>query len=327
MISVKNTLIVILLAVPCFLSAQDSLRIIDAVAADVGGKHITIAEIMDYAKNIMQEKGAPKTEAAFREQLNSAYGEALTNLIVRQLILIRYDQAKQKLPDWVFNRRVESVVEEHFGGDRSQLVSMLNKRGISYAKWKKKIEEDTIITAMRQQFVDQNIVIRLEDIKNVYDTSYATNKLSGTTRLGMILLRPNEKQTAEDAIANAKTLVEKLRSGQDFAATARKVSLEGHASKGGDWGYINPEDELRKELVEALAALKPGHISDPVVIAADYVYILKKIDESTDLSVSFESVRDEIERNLRADAGAARFDAWIDSLKQSTTIRVYKPTP
>ena len=66
--------------------------------------------------------------------------------------------------------------------------------------------------------------------------------------------------------------------------------------------------------------------SAPIVIGSDYIYILKKLDESKDLSIPFDSVRDEIERTLRADAGAERFDAWIDSLRKATTIRVHKPT-
>lgn len=298
--------------------------VVDAIAADVGGRHITVAEVMEAARDIISSDGA-LSAPALAERLPAAYAEALTNLVTRQLILIRYDQAKQKLPEWMLKRRAEAIVEEHFGGDRSLLVSMLTQRGLSYEKWRKKIEEDTIITAMRHQFVDQGIVVKPEDVLAVYERDYATRKLDGPVRAALILLRPEEGQSAAAAITNAAVLARELQGGKDFAAAARRLSSDPHAADGGDWGYIDPAAELRKELVDALAALKPGEVSAPVVIGSDYIYILKKIDESKDLSIPFDSVRDEIERQIRAEAAATRFDAWIDSLRRATTIRLHKP--
>ena len=299
--------------------------VVDAVAANVGGRHITVAEVMEAARDSISAEGTISS-TALAEKLPGAYAEALTNLITRQLILIRYDQAKQKLPNWLLNRRVEAIIEEHFGGDRSLLVSMLAKRGLSYAKWRKKIEEDTIITAMRSQFVDQGIVVKPEDILAVYERDYANRKLPGPVRAALILLRPEEGQSADAAVSNAVVLARDLQAGRDFAATARRLSQDPHAANGGDWGFINPAEEFRKELADAILALKPGEVSDPVVIGSDYIYILKKVDESKDLSIPFDSVRDEIERHLRADASIERFDAWIESLRKATTIRVHKPT-
>ncbi len=318
-----NTFLILAFAA-CHLAVAEPM-IVDAVAADVGGRHITVAEVMEAARDSISAEGAISA-TALAEKLPGAYADALTNLVTRQLILIKYDQAKQKLPNWMLNRRVEAIIDEHFGGDRSLLVSMLAQRGLSYEKWRKKIEEDSIITAMRSQFVDQGIVVKPEDILAVYERDYANRKLPGPVRAALILLRPDEGQSPEAAVSNAVVLAKDLQSGKDFAATARRLSKDPHARDGGDWGYIDPAEEFRKELADALSSLKPGQVSDPVVIGSDYIYILKKIDESKDLSIPFDSVRDEIERTLRADAGAERFDAWIDSLQKATTIRIHKPT-
>ena len=312
---------------PALLTAQDALKLIDAVAAEVGGRRITVAEVMEGANAIITSGEMPVSQADLKDKFISAYGEALTNLINRQLILIRYEQAPHKLPAWVFNRRVDAVVEEHFGGDRSQLVSMLSKHGITYAKWRKNIEEDTIINTMRQQFVDSGITVKPEETRAFYDSTFAHTQLPGHVRVALILLRPADGQSADEVMTGARELCGKIRAGQDFAAIARKLSVEDHASKGGDWGYIEPADELRKELADAVCALKPGEITDPILVAPDYIYILKKVAESEDLSIPFDSVREEIERQLRAKAASARFNAWIDSLRKATTVRILKPTP
>ncbi len=307
------------------LAAADP-HIVDAVAADVGGRRITVAEVMEAARDIVRAEGTLTSPEAFARQLPAAYAEALTNLVTRQLILIRYDQAKQKLPEWMLKRRAEAIVEEHFGGDRSLLVSMLTQRGLSYEKWRKKIEEDTIITAMRHQFVDQGIVVKPEDVLAVYERDYATRKLDGPVHAALILLRPEQGQSVDAAVTNAAVLARELQGGKDFAAAARRLSADPHAADGGDWGYIDPAAELRKELADALNALKPGEVSDPILIGGDYIYIVKKIAESKDLSIPFDAVRDEIEQQIRAEASVERFDAWIESLRQATTIRLHKPT-
>lgn len=306
------------------LMAQEAL-VVDGVAAEVGGVRITVADVMEDAREIIQRE-RPQADMVTKA-MASAYSEALSNLVTRQLILLRYDQAQQKLPEWATNRRVESIIEEHFGGDRSLLVSMLGERGISFEKWRKKIKEDTIISAMRQQFVDAGISVSPKDIAAAYESRYANATLPGHVRVAMILLRPDKGEDVAGAMAKAETLATRLQSGAaDFAAEARRLSQDPHARDGGDWGYIEPADELRKELAEALDILEVGQVSRPMLLGDDYIYILKKVAVSEDLKVPLDSVYDEIERSLRNEIGAKRFDAWIETLRKTTTVRILKPT-
>ena len=306
------------------LMAQEAL-VIDGVAAEVGGVRITVADVLEDARDMVQRERPPA--GGIVQAMATAYSEALSNLVTRQLILLRYEQAQQKLPEWAIKRRVESIIEEHFGGDRSLLVSMLGERGISFEKWRKKIEEDTIITAMRQQFVDAGISISPKDIASAYKARYADKTLPGHVRVAMILLRPEKGEEVTNAMAKAEALAARLRSGAaDFSAEARRLSQDPHARDGGDWGYIEPTDELRKELCDALDGLAAGQTSDPVLIKPDYIYILKKVAVSDDLKVPLDSVYGEIERDLRNEAGVKSFDAWIETLRKTTTVRILKPT-
>lgn len=298
--------------------------VVDGVAAEVGGVRITVADVMEDVREIVAQGGRG---GDLQSVMSEAYGEALSNRVARQLILLKYNQAQQKLPQWAFNRRIEAIVEEHFGGDRSLLVSMLNERGMTFEKWRKKIEQDTIISAMRQQFVDAGINVSPKDIADAYREKYADATLPGHVRVAMILLRPEKGETVDAALAKAKTLAERLQSGKaDFAAEARRLSLDPHARDGGDWGYIEPADALRKDLCDALDSLEVGQVSSPVVIGGDYIYIVKKLAVSKDLKVPLDAVYDKIERELRNEIGSRRFDEWIDSLRRNSTIRIYKPT-
>ncbi len=296
--------------------------LLDGIAAEVGGVRITIADVMDLARNQLVQIPAAGRSSAIRE----AYAVALTNLIERQLILQRYQGAQQKIPEWYLRQRVTRIVEDDFGGDRSRLMEMLNHRGLTYAAWSRRMEEEVIATTMRQQFIDQNIHVSPEGIRAAYEERFANEKLAGPVRVGMILLRPEGDESAEALLARAKALATDLQKGGDFAAAARKHSKEDHAEEGGDWGYIDPAEELREDLAKTLASLPVGSVSDPVAISDDYVYILRKADERPDLKVPFEYVRPKIASELRRTASRVRYREWIQSLRDVTTVRVF-PLP
>lgn len=294
--------------------------VLDAVAADVGGKRITMADVMENVRDELNMRGISGMEASVAAK--GMYSSALSNLVDRQLILLKYEQLGKKLPAWYLNQRVEKIIEEKFNGDRSKLVEMLNSHGISYEKWRSKIEDDTVIMTMKQQFVNQKVIVTPEKIMEVYNRNYKDKKLSGPIRVSMIQMRP-EGKSREQLVSEATSLVARLRKGDDFADAAMQFSCEQHAEKGGDWGYVTPADEFRKEIAEAIAQLKTGEISNPVVIGDGLVYILKKTDERSDLSIPFDVVSGDIENELKEQLIANRYRSWVDSIAKDYTVRIY----
>ena len=300
------------------LFAEEKPLLLDGVAAEVGGVRITVADVMDEAKDMAF--GMNK-----KFELSELYTSALTNLIDRQLILQKYEQAPQKLPEWYLKRRAEGIIAENFGGEKARLVKMLDSRGISYDTWLKKIEADTIIGTMRSQFVERDISIGPEQLREVYNRDYAGKKLEGPVRVAMILLEFDQGTT--NALQAANHLASQIRSGKlDFATVARNVSKDPHAREGGDWGYINPDDELRADLAAAIRKLGKGEISAPIAIDPTRVYLIRKIDERKDLEIPYDYVRAKIENELHEKASEERFKKWVESLSREITIRVF-PTP
>lgn len=302
----KITALAVFVAVSLPLCAE----FIDGVAAEVGGDRITFSEVQKAARQIAVRDDSISDVAA--------YGMALTNLVSRKLIVQKQRKSMQKFPDWVVQRRVDALVDENFGGDRSQLVEMLRDHGMSFAEWRKGVEEDMIYSAMRREFVTSKVTVSPAEIEAAYNSDYKSRKLPGHVRLALIMAKQDALPLAE-----ASNIVSQIRSGADFATFARKHSTEPHAENGGDFGYVEPADELRGEIVEVLSKLKVGEVSDPVSVAPDYVCVVKKIDERADLSIPLEAVRDEVEDNLRRKAEAARFTEWVKSLWAESSVRLY----
>ena len=298
--------------------------VLDGLAAEVGGARITIAETMELARE--QAAAKPESSAAPAEAgLRARYDRALEQLVARQLVLQAYAAQDQKLPAWAVDRRVESVIDEHFGGDRSRLVSMLSRQGLGFDAWRKRLEEEMVIATMHQQFVDQHVAVAPAEIRAFYATNAAAFAVDGPVRVGLILLARQEGESAAAALDRARAVLGRLRAGQDFRAVAREVSAEAHARQGGDWGYVDPAEVFRKELADALAGLEIGAVSAPVETETG-IYLVTKLDERVDRVMPLEAAWPEIESHLRRVKTEARRAAWIESLKRKTTVRCF-PLP
>lgn len=298
--------------------AQDAPVLVDRTVAEVGGRRISLSDVMgEVRERVFEERLDPS------EKLMASYfAEALSNQVARQLILREYDDSSVKIPEWYFNQRIERIIENGFGGDKSRLVAALAEHGISYPDWRRHRNEDTIMMTMRQQFVSRNVKVRPIDMERVYRERYATNSLPGHVKVSMIMLRDGADDAEGTALEKARSLLKELETGATFDALARRHSLESHAENGGSWGYIEPAAELRAELANALAAIKPGQVAGPVEVAG-YVYLLRKDDERSDLSVPFSIVMDEIEAELREVAAEERYQAWIRHLATKYTVRIF----
>jgi len=77
-------------------------------------------------------------------------------------------------------------------------------------------------------------------------------------------------------LENAKRLVAQLRAGAAFAPLARQFSHSPSAAKGGQLGWVK-QGELDKTLEDALMAMQPETISDPIRTISGY-YILALVD-------------------------------------------------
>ena len=294
--------------------------VLDGVAAEVGEARVTIAETMLLAREMAAARQIPLAEQA--GQLRALYGEALDHLVARQLVLQAYRSGENKLPAWAVDRRVDAFIDEQFGGDRSLLVSMLNKQRVGFDTWRQRMEEELVISTMRQQFVEQNVTVPAADVRAYYATNRSEFALDGPVRVGMILIAKQADETDEAVSNRASTVWGQLKDGQDFRAVAKRESAEAHAKEGGDWGYVEPEDVFRAEIADALAKLDKGAVSPPIPTESG-IYIVTRLNDCPGGILPLAEAWPAIEARLRKAETERRFAAWIDSLKRRTTVRLH----
>jgi peptidyl-prolyl cis-trans isomerase C len=101
--------------------------------------------------------------------------------------------------------------------------------------------------------------------------------------------------------AEAKSVLEELKGGADFATIARAVSKDPDGRQGGDLGFFR-RDQVWPNFADVVFSLRPGEIS-PVPIHNEFGWHIVKVEERRLVAPPpLSEVRDKIRRDLTAEA-------------------------
>jgi peptidyl-prolyl cis-trans isomerase C len=101
--------------------------------------------------------------------------------------------------------------------------------------------------------------------------------------------------------AEAKTLIEQLRLGADFADLARLRSQDPTSASGGDLGYVT-RDTISPDVAAAMFSLTPGQTTPYPVASLLGYYIIRAEGRSNGETPTFDEARATLESDIRADA-------------------------
>lgn len=229
----------------------------------------------------MKEKYAVKTLIANidHQLLDTTYktDETETKAIENQIEEIKKTYGSN---DQIFEQIIKQVYNVESVDELKAMLSLDYKRDLAI-----------------KDYVKEKVVTD-EEVTTYYDT-----KVIGDVKASHILIKPNAKDSdseetktkkENEAKKKAEEIIKKLDNGEDFAKLAKKYSDDkGTASKGGNLGYFNMDDDFEENFVSAAAALKKGAYSkEPVKTKYGYEIILK-VDEKD------KKKKDDLESTIR----------------------------
>ncbi|NDB99622.1 MAG: hypothetical protein EBZ84_12280, partial [Betaproteobacteria bacterium] len=123
----------------------------------------------------------------------------------------------------------------------------------------------------------------------------------------LLELSPSASESAKaQAIEKAKSILESIKDGKDFASLARQWSKDsGSAAQGGDLGFFSRE-AMVKPFADAVFAMKPGTVSEPVMSEFG-VHVIKLTEIRPSKLKPFEQVRSDIEQQMKQEQAQKRF--------------------
>lgn len=136
-------------------------------------------------------------------------------------------------------------------------------------------------------------------------------------RASHVLVRIDEDTNDEQARERIESLGQRIESGEDFAAVAREGSEDpGSAAQGGDLGWVE-RGLMVPAFEEALFALEPGTMSEPV--KTEYGYHLIRVDEvEAGHAEKYEEAREELAEEFQRRRAEDRFFDLADRLASLT---------
>ena len=295
--------------------------LVDGVVAYVNEHVVTAGEVQNAMAPVVQRLRAKYRGKELAEKAQEAFREALNMQIDRFLILDAYNTQQGRIPKWVVDQRIEQIIREEFKGDRAALMDALTRDRQVFDNWREEIQDFIVVSSMRSAAVAQNIRVSPAAVQEYYSKNTEKFVKPSQVHIRMIVLRKTEspEETARKQ-AQAADIRKKIKDGADFGETATKASEGRKATEGGDWGWVKPED-LQPELIQAIAKMKTGEISD-LIDTREEIYIMKLEGRRDPAVVPLEEAQAEIEMELRKVEAERLYKAWIVRLKEKAYVKI-----
>jgi peptidyl-prolyl cis-trans isomerase C len=127
--------------------------------------------------------------------------------------------------------------------------------------------------------------------------------------------------TADDAmIASARTLVDKARGGAVFAQLAAESSQVDPGVRGTVLGPFL-HGELAPELERVVFTMKPGEISDPILVGGA-LHIVRIEGREDSVAPSLDAIKDKLVDAIERGKFDAKLDEYLKSLWENSKIHV-----
>lgn len=297
---------------------------VDGIAAVVNSNVITYGQVRELLMFRQRSLGQQKMTEEMKEKMKASQQGAVNDLIDRQLIIDEFKEQGFQIPEYVIDDRINSLIREEFGGDRTSFVRTLKAQGFSLSRFREVEKEKIIVQAMRQKAVKSDFIISPDKIEAFYRKNIDKYSTPEEIRLSMIVLRPDASGGDDPNTATrevAQEIRQKLADGADFAGMAQMYSQDSTADLGGDWGWIDRKT-LTPELNSVAFSLSPGELSDAVQVG-DAFYIMRVEAKKAAVTKPLNEMRDEISQKLFEEEKLRLQQQWIDGLRRKAYVKIF----
>jgi peptidyl-prolyl cis-trans isomerase C len=113
----------------------------------------------------------------------------------------------------------------------------------------------------------------------------------------------------------AQALIDKINKGANFAELAKKESMDGSKSQGGDLGWFSPA-RMVKPFADAVVALQKGQVTQKPVQTQFGWQVIKLEDMRDNVVPDFEQKKEEIQQRVQE----KKVQAYMDELKKTAKV-------
>jgi len=293
-------------------------QVLDGVAAVVNDDVVTFSQVRELTGALETSLRANYSGNTLTDRIKEVRLRAVNDLIDRQLILQEFKKLKGTIPTNTIDDRVNTIIREEFGGDKSAFLRTIAAQGFTLDRIRKMEEEKIIVQAMRSREVKNEPLIPPGAVESYYRQHVQEWTANDLVKLRMIKIAPGSDPVKKRKMT--QEIHEKLVRGADFADLARVYSEDSTQDKGGDWGWIKHGD-LNPEMEQVVFRLPTGRVSDIIELNQTY-YIMLVEQKKGGVSKPLKEVRAEIENRLLQIERQKDQQDWLQRLRKKAYIKI-----
>lgn len=239
-------------------------------------------------------------------------------LINRELFLQQVVRLKLDVDDIHIEKELDKYRQR-----ASRRGQDIDEEGENWQALRKRVKQDLLIEQLEQE-TRQSIALPSEDELQTYYKTHP-EKFTEPARfdLSTILLGVNAASPSESwdaARQEAHDIVERLRSGADFAELARLHSADVSAADGGELGYSHM-GMFSAEAQKVIEELKPGEISEPLQVLEGIV-IFRLNAQQPERQMEFVQIHERVRGLWLREERDRYWQNYIANLRENTVIEI-----
>jgi peptidyl-prolyl cis-trans isomerase SurA len=253
-------LFVPLLLLPLLALAQGA-HLVDRIVAVVNKEVITLSELgvaVSSAERQLRRQGTALPDRPVLER------QILERLILDKAQLQRARDTGIRIDELQLDRAVQRIADNN-KMTLADFRRALERDRVAFDAWREELREQIMLTRLRERDVDDKIQVNDSEI-DLFMAALKANPERTEYNVSHVLVRVPEQATPErieEARARALKALAEARAGGDFANIAAAYSDAPDALQGGNLGW-RPHERLPELFASALAAMKPGEVSEPL---------------------------------------------------------------
>jgi parvulin-like peptidyl-prolyl isomerase len=296
--------------------------LIDKVVAIVNDEVITLSQLQQDGKPLIQRMRDELRKQNRAGQLQITERQILDALILRQLQLQEAAKENIVVDQEQVTAAIEQIKKQNGIISDAEFAEALKEQNLTLKEFKTRVWEQLVVDALLVRNVRTSVIVSDEEITQYYHDHADQFRKPDSVRIRHILMRLPEDPSSEDlaqARARAAKVLGQLKDGADFAMIAAEHSDSAAAKDGGDLGVIQKGD-LHPALESAAFSLEPGGISD--IITTDAGLNIIKVEERTGGDAMSGQVREQIRQLLFNQKLVKQMNAYFEELKKKAYIEV-----
>jgi foldase protein PrsA len=302
--------VAVLVAAGC--GGKDDSVPVGAVAV-VDGTEIAKTELDELLTRAKKSYAAQKREfpKAGTPEYQSLQTQAVAFLVQRAEYDKEVDAFGLEITDKEIDARVAQVKKTYFGDSQKKLDKQLAEQGYTTKAFREDIRSQLVSEELYSE-VTANVKVTDADVKKHYDDNRSQYEVGATRDVRHILVKTK---------AQADDVYNQLKAGGDFAALAKKVSLDPGSKDSGGKLTIS-KGQTVAPFDAAAFQLDTDEISKPVKTQFGYHVIQPLGAVKPGSATPFAQVKSQIKSQLEEEKKNAEIEKWAADVKKSYDAKV-----